>query len=120
MTNFKAGVGFANNVNSFQAGKETAEEACLNCSPKKNVLVLAFCTGKHDHNSFFKGVQSQFNNVPIIGGSAGLISNKHLGYDGYQAGVAVLPNTLNYEITSVDNLNTNEHNAGLRLGMGKK
>jgi hypothetical protein len=112
----KAGVAFANNQNSFEAGRQAATEALKKAGQRGN-LVLAFCTGKHDYQAFFEGIRSGVGDIPIIGGSAiGIITNDYLGYEGYQVGVAVLPHDLTFKTVAVGGLDKGEKKAGLELG----
>jgi len=84
---------------------------------KRGSLILAFCTGKHDYKACFDGIRSSVGDVPIIGGPAiGVITNDNLGYEGYQVGVAVLPNDLNFDTVAVGGLDKSEKKVGLELG----
>lgn len=113
----KAGVGFDDNENSFEAGNRAASKALKNMGQKEGSLVIAFCTGKHDHRTFFEGIRTAVGDIPVIGGSAiGVITNDNLGYDGYQAGVAVLPGGLTSDIAAVGGLDKGERQTGFTLG----
>ena len=117
MSNVKAGVGFYDDPNSFEAGKRAAAAALKKTGQKAGSLVLAFCTGKHDYHACFEGVKSVVGNSPVVGGSAiGVITNENLGYEGCQVGVAVLPEDLAFNIASVGKLDRGERKAGLELG----
>jgi hypothetical protein len=62
-------------------------------------------------------MRSEVGNIPIIGGPAiGIITNDNLGYEGYQVGVAVLPNDLTFETVAVGGLDKGEKKVGLELG----
>jgi hypothetical protein len=82
------------------------------------VFVIAFCGGRVDHDAYFKGLQTLVGNkVPIIGGSAiGIITNRHLSYDGFPAGAAIIESdTLEHIEGYANNLHKNEQLAGQRL-----
>ena len=117
MSASKAGVGFDDNQNSFEAGKRAAAKAIKSMEQRKGSLVLAFCTGRHDYQACFEGIRSQVGDIPIIGGPAiGVITNDNLGYEGCQVGVAVLPDDLGYDIAAVEGLEKDEKIVGLELG----
>lgn len=116
MSRVKAGVGFEDNQNSFEAGKRAAAKALKSTGQKGGSLVLAFCTGKHDYHACFEGIQSEVGDIPIIGGAAvGVITNDNLGYEGYQVGVAVLPDDLAFDTVAVGGLDKGEKSVGLEL-----
>jgi len=84
---------------------------------QKGSLVLSFCTAKHDYHACFEGIRSEVGDIPIIGGPAiGIITNDYLGYEGYQLGVAVLPNDLTFDTVAVGGLDKSEKEAGFELG----
>ena len=117
MKTIKAGVGFDENQNSYEAGKNAAEKAIKKMGQKDGSLILAFCTSKHDYQACFNGIRSEVGDIPIIGGSAiGIITNDNLGYAGYQVGVAILPNFLTFDTVAADELDKGEKQAGFRLG----
>jgi len=116
MRKIKAGVAFTDNQNSFEGGKRAAAEALKKIGQECS-LVISFCTAKHDYQAFFDGIRAEVGDVPVIGGPAiGIITNEHLGYGGYQAGVAVLPGDLIFDVESVGRLDKGEKEAGLELG----
>ena len=117
MSKVKAGVGFDDNQNSFEAGNRAAAKALKNIGQQGGSLVLAFCTGKHDYEACFEGIRSEVGDTPIIGGPAiGVITNDYLGYEGYQVGVTVLPNDLTFDTATAGGLNKGEKKVGLELG----
>jgi len=84
---------------------------------QKGSLVLSFCTGKHDYQACFEGIKSEVGDIPIIGGPAiGVITNDCLGYEGYQLGVAILPNNLTFDTVAVGGLDKSEREVGFGLG----
>lgn len=116
MKKIKAGVAFTDSQDSFKAGKHAAAEALLKIG-QRGGLVLSFCTSKHNYHDFFKGLRSETGDIPVVGGPAiGVITNDCLGYGGYQAGVAVLPDDLIFAVESVGGLDKDEEEAGLQLG----
>jgi len=117
MSKVKAAVGYDDNENSFEAGNRAATKALKGMGQKGGNLVLAFCTGRHDYEACFEGIRSEVGDTPIIGGPAiGVITNDHLGYEGYQVGVAIIPNDLTFDIAAAGELNKSEKKVGLELG----
>jgi len=117
MARTTAGVGFADDPNSFEAGKQAARRAVESSRATTWSLALGFCTGRHDHQACFEGIRSAVGQTPIVGGSSiGIITNDVLGYEGYEVGVALLPDDLDIATASVGDLDRGERNAGLRLG----
>jgi len=113
----KAGVGFADIPDSFAAGKRAAAEALMQTGNDRSSLLLAFCTGKHDYRACFEGIRSEGGDIPVVGGPAvGIITNGHLGYGGYQVGVAALPDDLIFATSAAAGLDANEKSTGLELG----
>src|SRR4030042_2744332 len=116
MRKIRAGVAFTDNQNSFEGGKRAAAEALKKIGQECS-LVISFCTAKHDYQAFFDGLRAEVGDVPVIGGPAiGVITNECLGYGGYQAGVAVLPGDLIFDVESVGGLGRGEKEGGFQLG----
>jgi hypothetical protein len=114
----KVGIGYANDQNALRLGEKVAEDAMKNGKINHPVFVIAFCGGRVDHDAYFKGLQTLVGNkVPIIGGSAiGIITNRHLSYDGFPAGAAIIESdTLEHIEGYANNLHKNEKLAGQRL-----
>jgi hypothetical protein len=114
----KVGIGYANDQNALRLGEKVAEDAMKNGKINLPVFVIAFCGGRVDHDAYFKGLQTLVGNkVPIIGGSAiGIITNRHLSYDGFPAGAAIIESdTLEHIEGYANNLHKNEKLAGQRL-----
>jgi hypothetical protein len=117
MSNDPVGVGFSEDQDSFEAGKLASAQAMARRGRQGGSLALAFCTGKHDYQACFDGVRSEAGDIPVIGGAAiGVITNEHLGYEGYQVGVAVLPDDLSIDISAAGGLDKGEKAVGLKLG----
>lgn len=93
MAKTSAGIGYSEQRDSFKAGGEAASAALDRLGGPTGSLALAFCTGRHDSRECFNGIRSALGeSIPVIGGSAiGLITAEHLGYEGHQVGVALLP-----------------------------
>ena len=114
----KVGIGYCNEEDALSSGKKVAEHAIENGNIRRPDIVFAFCNGGLDHDEFFRGLYSVVGkNVPIIGGSTiGIITNDHLSYEGYPAGVLVLESdTLHLTAASVGNLDKGEKLAGRAL-----
>ena len=114
----KVGIGYCNEEDALSSGKKVAEHAIENGNIRRPDFVFAFCNGGLDHDEFFRGLYSVVGkNVPIIGGSTiGIITNDHLSYEGYPAGVLVLESdTLHLMAASVGNLDKGEKLAGRAL-----
>jgi hypothetical protein len=117
MEKIKAGIGFADNSNSFEAGKHAAAKALRNMEAEAGGLIISFCTGKHDYQTCFEGIRSEVGDLPIIGGPAiGVITSDKLGYEGYQVGVAVLPRDMTFDTVAAAGLDKDEIKVGFELG----
>jgi hypothetical protein len=112
-----AGVGFSNNQESFEAGRQAAMDALEESGNGVPGIVLAFCTAKHDFQACFAGTRSVIQEAPILGGPAiGAVTGDRLGYEGHEVAVAVLPNDLTYHVASSAGLDRSELATGLDLG----
>ena len=114
----KVGGGYSTERSSFTAGVKAAENAIKDGKITRPDFLIAFCGGKLDINAFFKGIQNIVGTIPpIVGGSAiGIITNDHLSYDGYSAGVAVFEaDSVQHQIASVGRLAKGEKAAGKKL-----
>lgn len=82
-------------------------------------LVFVMAAPKHDPAQLVQGIRAVVGKeARLVGGSAGgVITNEHLGYDGYQVGVAVLSSdTMNADVFVENGLPEEEYEAGRRLG----
>ncbi len=114
----KAGIGYCDEKDPFDAGRKTTESAMRKGGIEKPDLVLAFCGGQVDADDFFKGVQSVVGaGTPIVGGSAiGIITNDYLSYQGFPAGVAILDlDGRPCAVASTGDLDRDERLAGRKL-----
>lgn len=120
-TGARAGVAYTENPSSRAAGAEATRAALERARIERPDLVLLFHTSKHDPHAFHAGVRSVVGDGPrIVGGySVGIITNDRLGYEGHQAGVAVLSAPgMKLDIFAEGDLRSNEHDVGVRLGRG--
>lgn len=114
----KAGIGYANKQDAVALGKTVAENALRNGEIDTPSLVIAFCSGRTNHEEYFQGLQTVLGNqVSIIGGSAiGIITNHSLSYEGYPAGAAILESsTLLHREASAGGLDKDESQAGQKF-----
>ncbi|UCF21132.1 MAG: hypothetical protein JSU87_07030, partial [Gemmatimonadota bacterium] len=114
-----AGVGFSENPNSEQAGVEAVSAALAEAGVAECDVALMYSTSKHDPVQLHRGVRSAVGaKARIIGGySNGIITRDQLGYDGYQAGVAVLASdSINVDMFIGRGLADNEFKVGVALG----
>jgi len=89
----KAGVGYSEKTDSFQAGADAAKRAVDKMGGGTPDLVMMYQTAKHNPQQFHKGVTSIVTdkNTKIIGGyTMGAIGDGKLGYDGTQSIVGAL------------------------------
>ena len=114
----KVGIGWCNKENAFLSGKTVTESAIKNGALSRYDFVISFCSGRLDHDDFFKGIQSVVGtDVPVIGGSAvGIMTNDYLSYEGYPAGIAIIDSdNFQYKVAATDNLHEDEKTAGSKL-----
>ena len=114
-----AGVGFSENSNSRLAGAEAARTALREAGAEAGDLVIVFATSKHDPVLLRDGVRSVVGpGARLFGGSAvGIITRDRLGYEGYQAGVAVLASdTMKVDMFLEKGLPDHEYEVGVALG----
>ena len=115
----KFGVGYTENPKSFEAGVEMAKRAMLEAGIIKCDLAILYSTSKQDPVQLAKGVRSVIGPIArIIGGySMGIITKDYLGYEGYQAGIAVMSSdSINIDMFNTNSLPRNEFNSGIALG----
>lgn len=87
----KITVGAANHRETAEAGRLAVQEAMADAMDRAPDFALLFATSRHDPNELLKAVRSALpEGVPVYGGYAvGIITHSVLGYDGFQAGVAL-------------------------------
>ena len=90
-----AGTGFSSRTDSFRAGAEAAAAALDQAQVRTCELAIIMSTSRHNPQQFLAGVRAVLGPQPQVLGTyaVGVITNEHLGYDGYQCGVAVLAST---------------------------
>lgn len=74
--------------------------------------------GKQDPHAVLQGLRSQIGDVEIVGGSSvGTITNRSIGYTGFECAVAVFTSAIPKPINvAIGGLNENETQAGRQLG----
>jgi hypothetical protein len=116
----KAGVGFSNSTNSFNAGVEIAKNALAQAGISDCDLAILYSTSKQDPHELQKGVRSIIGEkANLIGGwSVGVITKDKLGYGGYETGLTVMKSdTIKFDTFIQTGLgNGNEYEVGLELG----
>jgi hypothetical protein len=112
-------VGVSQNHDSAQAGREAAQMVTDLLAHNESVAwALAFCGGRHDPGAVLQGLRSQLGEVEIVGGSAvGTITNRLIGYTGYEFAVAAFPSSLpKPAIVVAGGLEMGEAKVGQQLG----
>lgn len=115
----KAGVGFSEKTYSRDAGIEAARVALAQAGAEGCDLVLLFATAKHDPKLLRDGVRDVVGpQARIIGGaSVGVITNDRMGYEGHQAGAAVISSdAMTIDLFKERGLADNEYGVGSALG----
>jgi hypothetical protein len=115
----KAGVGFSEKTDSFEAGVEAAQAAVNDGGISRCDLVMLFSTSRHQPNRLRDGVRSVVGTeARLIGGyGTGIITTRRFGYDGCQVGVAVFSlDSMKVDMFIEDGLPGNEYNVGQALG----
>ena len=87
-----AGVGYSEKIDSVEAGTEAARAAMEQLGSASCDLAMLFSTSRHDPKKLAQAVRSVIGKkTKLIGGYAiGIVTADHLGYDGFQVGVAVI------------------------------
>lgn len=115
----RAGVGFSENPNSYEAGVAAARGAIADAGASRCDLAILYSTARHDPTRLRDGVRSVIGPAArLIGGYAtGIITKDQLGYDGYQVGLAVLScDSVQVDMYIERGLPDNEFNVGAALG----
>lgn len=115
----KFGVGYTENPKSFEAGVEMAKQAMSEAGIEKCDLAILYSTSKQDPFQLGDGVRSVIGpTARLIGGySMGIITRDYLGYEGYQAGIAVMSSdSIKVDMFKTNSLPDNEVNSGIALG----
>jgi hypothetical protein len=113
-----AGAGYSEDPDSDRAGAEAAAAAMKQAGYKRCDLALLFSTARHDQRRLLAAVRRVVGvHARIIGGgTAGIITNERLGYDGAQVGVAVIgSDSVRIETFTAPGLADDEQRAGRML-----
>ena len=91
-TRSKAGTGFSQNINSFEAGVEIANKAVNGVDLNRETLFLLFATPHHKIDLLMNGIRSVIGDSPKFLGctTTGLVTNDFLSYNGALAGGALI------------------------------
>lgn len=111
----RAGVGYSELFDSFDAGKECATEAVKSLGKDPISIAIIFTTVRHDAESFQKGVKEVIgSNTPLMGGyGVGIITNTNLGYDGHQAGIiCICSESMHFDTIIEHDVSKNEYDCG--------
>jgi hypothetical protein len=114
----RTGVGFSEQTDSAEAGREAARLAIARTGGACDMALL-FATSRHDPAQLRDAVRSVIGErARLVGGYAfGVITGDRLGYNGSQVGVAVLSSDdVRFDVVSTGDLDHGERAAGLRLG----
>jgi len=65
----KTGVGWSEQADAYQSGKESAEKALAKLKEKAG-LAVAFCTVHYDEAKFVKGIRDVLGDVPLMGSTS--------------------------------------------------
>ncbi|MES2138556.1 MAG: FIST N-terminal domain-containing protein [Bacteroidota bacterium] len=112
------GIGYSELFDSFNAGKECALEAVKSLDGNPISIAIIFTTVRHDAELFQNGIKEIIGaDTRLIGGySVGIITNDHLGYDGYQAGImCICSDSIHIDQIIEHNLSADEYDCGKRI-----
>lgn len=114
----KIGIGHSNQTDSFLAGKEAASRAMEKGKIERADFALIFCGGKHNPKQFLSGVNEVIPDCEKAGGTSfGIISDRFIGYDGFEVGVTIFSSDkIKFTVFSQGELNLDEAKAGDELG----
>ncbi|HEX8515007.1 MAG TPA: FIST N-terminal domain-containing protein [Bacteroidia bacterium] len=112
------GVGYSELFDSYNAGIECASEAVKSLDGRAVSTAVIFTTVRHDPELFRKGIREVIGeNSMLIGGyGVGVITNTHLGYDGYQAGIlCICSESILMDAIVEHNVSVDEYECGKRI-----
>ena len=91
-TKIKAGTGYSQNENSFEAGVEIANKAMKVNSLSDETLFLLFATPHHKIDLVMNGIRSVMGDNPKFLGctTTGIVTNQFLSYTAARAGVGII------------------------------
>ena len=110
----KVGIGYCNGQDAFESGVRVANTALQNGSINEPDLAIAFCSGKMNHDEFYKGIKKCIPGAPVIGGSTiGIITNNELSYNGFPSGIALLQSDdIKFQVVCSGSIDKDEKQAG--------
>ena len=114
-----AGVGYSEKIDTIEAGTEAACAAMDQSGSSSCDLAMLFSTSRHDPKKLAQAVRKVVGKKSrLIGGYAiGIVTADHLGYDGFQVGVAVIrSDSVRCSQFIAKGLPDNEYRVGLDLG----
>src|SRR4029077_6770293 len=117
-TKIKAGTGYSQNENSFEAGVEIANMAINESNLSDETLFLLFATPHHKIDTVMDGIRSVTGDNPKFLGctTTGIVTNHFLSYSGALAGGAFISSdTPFFEIFYEGPIKDNEFEAGKNL-----
>jgi hypothetical protein len=117
-TKIKAGTGYSQNENSFEAGVEIANKALNENSLSEETLFLLFATPHHKIDLVMNGIRSVMGDNPKFLGctTTGIVTNHFLSYSGALAGGAFISSeTPFFEMFYEGPIRDNEFEAGKNL-----
>src|SRR6266487_3299600 len=117
-TKTKAGTGYSQNENSFEAGVKIANKAVNGTALSNETLFLLFATPHHKIDLLMNGIRSVIGDKPKFLGctTTGLVTNHFLSYTGALAGGAFIScDTPFFESFYEANIKDDEFEAGKRL-----
>jgi hypothetical protein len=112
-------VGYSEKVKSNEAVLEAINQAKLDFGDNHVDVILIFTTSRHNPHIVHETLRANFNESTIISGgyAVGVITNKNLGYDGFQLGIMLLNlEGISFKVFYEKNLFESEYNKGLELG----
>ncbi len=116
----KAGVGFSAKSDSKEAGIEAAKAALAQAKVDGCDMAILYSTSKQDPHQLKEGVRSVIGDKPMLmgGWAVGIITKDHLGYGGFETGIAVIKSdTIRFDTFLQGGLGTGEeYKVGLELG----
>ena len=115
----QVGVGYSELEDSFAAGQEMARAALAGGGLDHCHLALLFSTCQHDPQGLRDGVRSVIGPAARMAGgwAVGTLTNDHLGYGGFQSGVACFSMPwADFKLFRAEGLADRESDVGLDLG----
>ena len=114
----KIGISYGNDQEAYSLGRRTALAALQSGGIERADLLLAFGSGNLDLDQFYQGLRSFVGaTTPIVGGSGlGVITRKHLSYEGFPAAVAAIQSeSISFAVASAGGLDRGEAATGMKM-----